>query len=1046
MPAAPQRFWRAPGRAVAVGLIAATLMSTAMLESAASIALKQTVDPASRGIYDILVTARDAEAATPTVLGPNSLYLGATLLSLEDVAALRGMPGVEVAAPIALVVTPHQDSWRTDLRIPIDQNQLTPSPENYRAKVTVIGNDGIADRLVAEDVYSLIVDRANAPSELSTQSSNSEASNTTEMCSLDDVALPCELFGWHMGPTRDAAWLQTLDGSTINPYPSDGENITLSLPIGLNIDQRVTLIDPVAEQELLGAAGNFLQPLAEASGGGAASGGRREDPNLDALGVWAHGRTDAMAKKLAAYADDVAESNREFLEGAAYAEYARVKRERGEEPDESVLRNPPQPVTPLIVSEKIDTAKLRIEIVLEKFGPGERAPQLYADYSYQTPSIPQALRDGMPGADPQLITADASALLNAFSGERVILPWPGTTPAVADAAGQARYPSFLSLDAASGVVAAAPHSATVSADGVASIVLNGVGFRAMGLPAGVTGYGPIVNVPQVEAGSRSAEAVYSSARPSEASMRLPSGYRSGVAISTFSATDQQAVSSIARGIPLGAYEIVDAALVEDSAARQVDAVQSMQSVSTFGLAANATTAIGDITSPFWEKKYLVDAVRVRVAGVTRYDAAGIAAVTRTAHDIEQRGYSATIVAGSKSAPARVTVGNYAFGVTDAAETPRVGTLGVLEQRWTVLGAAATAGSSISVATRLLTAVALAAGLGLAAVVENAATTRRRREAQVLRSLGWRRARIMRRFAAEQAIGMALVLASAALALLFAREQSSSGAAVAVAIALSAVIAVWGLSASMRRAPVQAASADFVERMLAQQDRPELRIVSAANASDASAVDGRELPVEALSEQRSAPNLARLGAHASAAREPKSASAWGMQRAWRRRSASLMRALAIATVTTVAGAFAAVLTESNGEARVVGAGTLAELLPTLLLALCGITAGLALIVAVRAQAGRDQPSVDAVLSASGWSRREASSAARAESLAVSIGAVLVTSYALWFVLGSSGLTNPQSAVTIALIAGLLASALLIEPRGDAIVTAMLLRQKPRERRE
>ncbi|WP_129586621.1 hypothetical protein [Microterricola viridarii] len=175
-----------------VGLVAVLLLGSALLQNAASAALGASVDPASRGIYDILVTADDGGEA-PTLLAPNSLYAGEKLLTLDDVQAIRQLPGVDVAAPIAQIALPDRGYRQAEIRIPVMQDQPVSAPESFRATVRLIGDDGLGERLLSEMAYALTIDRANLPAV--------EGPATAAECGFADVMIPCALFpgntpGW----------------------------------------------------------------------------------------------------------------------------------------------------------------------------------------------------------------------------------------------------------------------------------------------------------------------------------------------------------------------------------------------------------------------------------------------------------------------------------------------------------------------------------------------------------------------------------------------------------------------------------------------------------------------------------------------------------------------------------------------------------------------------------------------------------------------------------------------------------------------------------
>ncbi|WP_104475241.1 hypothetical protein [Microterricola pindariensis] len=975
-----------------VGALAVLLLGSALLQDAASAALAASVDPSSRGIYDILVTA-DAASEAPTLLAPNSLYTGEEQLSLADVEAIRALAGVDLAAPIAQIVVPGQRGYQTQVRIPVDLGQPVSAPESYRAVLRLLGDSGLGERLITENTAALTLDRANVPPELP-----AVVDDVNSSCSIGAVAIPCSLFPWASAPRwRTAVWMEALDGTYSSTGESDGQTITLHMPASFSGDLRMTLIDPNAERALLGTAGGFLDPLIDLGG--------PAPVDYDALESWAEAHDTPAARAINATARATQKFQDEFLAGAAYLEYARIMRERGEEPDPNAYTGTMMPVVPMLLADDLAAGALRAELSVESFGPSGPLPDPLENSGGYVPNppIPDAVRNGDPGVALPPVSIDASVLLNPASYGALSLPWPGTVPRPAPESAFPDYPFYVDLSSPVSVHDLAPGVATVGSEGAQEVRLDGVGFHKLGGDAGSVLNESLRGGADVNPDLAGTESVFGVVRARERGVPTQGEYRAGISVGGFSTGGQRAITELAAGIPLGAYEPSDATLLATADDEGLSVGSPVAGFGPLGLAAGRTSAIADINSVAFRSENKVDAVRVRVAGVERYDAAGISAVTQAARKIERLGYRATIVAGSQGEDLKVSVGGYAFGTMDAATPQRVGELGVIQQRWSVLGPAAAAGAGLGAGTQLLLGTALLAVLGAFAVIEAGAVSARRREAAVLRGLGWRSRRIVAWFAAEHAVALPVLAAAGLAAVLVAADPGLTATVVAAALLAGTAIALTAL-ARATRAP-RAWTASEAELQHARGDarareferRPEARVLGA----DPSAAES--LPA------------ARI------VRMPRSPLLWGLQRAWRSPAASLPRAAAVGAVMAPSPRSPRPSAEPGG----VGPAQL-------LLAGAGVAAGLVLLAVVR-QRDREVATLEpgdapaAVLAASGWLPREVRLAALAESLAAPLAAALLGSYALWFVLSSAGIDSVNTPVSAALVAGLAAALLLLPPR-------------------
>jgi hypothetical protein len=972
----------------AVGLLALTVLAAGLVQGGAAAALRHSVDASARPLYDLLVTAPDAGAA-PTVLPPNSLGAGGEPLRIEDVLALRALTDVEVAAPIAQLLLPIQQGWRLQLTAAVHPEQLTPAGESYRATLRLLSDDGLGERLLSEEKYMVALDQSNAPLELPAAE---DPLDTTGMCNIGDVPIDCSLYDYDWGfDRRTAAWVQGGNEGTVASGQSDGSTVTVSLPQSFALDQRMTLVDPVAEQALLGDAGAFLAPLVEL--------GEPDGLSTAQLGAWGSEGAGPYARALTTMAEQELAYRQEMEQSPAYQEYLRVKRERGEEPDPADYFGSVRLSSPILVAEEPALPPLRAELTIESFGPIE----LSGADGYGPPTFPAPLLNGDTGTPVATVDHDVSALLDAFSYYSVPLGWPGTsTTGITE---NAEFtPGFLGFVGAMLVDEIRPGAVGQSADGDRTVRVGGVGSRTIVPPSG----GSSGLSTRADPAVPGVETAYSAPRKADGGP-LGSELDNGTTVGSFSAADLRAILATAEGIPLGAYEPADAVLVEGADGEKLSPTPITSSLTALGLRGAQTNIIGDIRGAGWQDDAIIDAIRVRVAGVERYDGVGIAAVSAAAREIEELGYTARLVAGSHSETVRLSVDDYAFGTRDAAAEQRVGELGVVEQRWTVLGQAAAFTSAVGTGMMLLLNTVLLAVLGLVALTEFGAIPARRRDAATLRGLGWNRSRIARWFAGEQLIGLLLVTGAGAIALLAAPEPALAAPFVAAGLIGTALICVITTVRATRPSGARAVSGEALDRALGAEYRPEARVVG--GEPDGSDASGRAAA--------SAPHAQR--------RLPGSAVSWGIQRAWRRPAAALPMAFAVLTAMATVAAFALAMAEMSGQNAPAPLGAqFAAAAPQLLLALCGVGVAGVLVVRSRGQSAREGHRLRAVLQATGWPNAERRRARLSASLAVTLASVLCGSYLLWFALGALGVTAENAIVSAALVAGIVVAALILVP--------------------
>ncbi|MDM4763422.1 hypothetical protein QT381_10415 [Galbitalea sp. SE-J8] len=154
----------------------------------------------------------------------------------------------------------------------------------------------------------------------------------------------------------------------------------------------------------------------------------------------------------------------------------------------------------------------------------------------------------------------------------------------------------------------------------------------------------------------------------------------------------------------------------------------------------------------------IDAVRVRVKGVTSFNADGRAAINSVARRISELGkLSVRVVAGSSPETVDVYVPGYNVSPSGDAD------LGVVAEEWTTLGAAVRVDSAMNDLVRrliVLTCAGLIFVFGSAAAVS---AVRRRRESALLRQLGWSEAAIAVSLLRRQLVSVTLIAGACASA-------------------------------------------------------------------------------------------------------------------------------------------------------------------------------------------------------------------------------------------------------------------------------------------
>ena len=409
---------REHSRLVAVLLLAVVTLTASGIQNAASVALQQTLDANWRGAYDILVTSTGNVGELSGLLAPNSLSAGSASLTLDDLARIRSVAGIEVAAPIGEVIVPGLKSGAVSITLPRDAIPAKSSAQAFRLTLTYTTNDGLGKRYVDRQVSSVFVDdtvRALRP-----------AGPPSTDCTFNDLKVDSQKYpDLCRGPAPTIPFVSSTAGGNNWSSVDDtvGDLFVFSLGTAPQTSTRITLVDPVAEQALLGDAGDFLAPLIRVA--------PQARTTAEQMNAWAASADTAFSRSFLKQKQEIAAAPL-GLSAEQLTQLKQLYADNGKTFE--VSTEPTDGYVPLLVSDS-GPAPLSVEVTVEGFGDTTAIPD--QDYGYV---LPDALKAGSPGTPVGTSTADVTALLNPFVLQTVTAPWPGTPAATID-----RGPSFNSL-------------------------------------------------------------------------------------------------------------------------------------------------------------------------------------------------------------------------------------------------------------------------------------------------------------------------------------------------------------------------------------------------------------------------------------------------------------------------------------------------------------------------------------------------------------------------------------------------------------------------
>ncbi len=609
---------------------------------------------------------------------------------------------MDVAAPIAEVA--FADASTTGdpvlwLPVPVREDASLENPQAFRITVSGTTNDGVADRALAvESVFAfayqpsfsqIVFDATGAPL---LDENGAIVYATTELADSPRLL------------TADAR-LPFVAGA----WDPDTGTIALGLVVAPRPVARIALVDPVAERELLGEAGAFLDPLISYDGdSNPIVQLERPDP-IVTMSVTVE-EYDAVQPG-AAGAEAV-----EQAQGTGFLQNGQLAPEII---DDSA--------THVVSSYQVDPADL--------YAPFVSGPELLGDLSAER--VREASTDGRPPTAPSPRSIVAG---------RYIVPEDGTSTGVGFALQPRGYATFAQYT-----------EAPISGDAPAGSVT-----------------------------------MYSKLFGSVGEQRLQGGPFVFDVVGGYDVDALHSSLGEANFEPLGSYDVTSPSLVGGH--------ELATSTTGFGIPGTNPLAIGSFDLlDGWDVERPISAIRIRVEGTAGYGPEAQQLLLQAASALNGMGYTATIVAGSSPQRVPVTIEDYALAAVDDDGRQLVGTLGIVEQSWSRLGAVAEAEVGISATGVALLAISVVSVGVLLAVVQLGSVPARRAQAGVLRQLGWRRGRIARWHLAEEAIALLLaaVVGGIAVAIASVREVAATAVGLSLLFVVVTSLVAVGLGA---RAP------------------------------------------------------------------------------------------------------------------------------------------------------------------------------------------------------------------------------------------------------
>ena len=367
VPGGLRRLLRDRGRLIAVVLLATVALSASGIQSAAAVALHRTLDSNWRGAYDVLVTAKGTVPGAAGMIAPNALSSADQRMTLADVAKIRSVAGIDVAAPIGEVVVSGLALGNPTIALPQGVVDASMVPQAFQVTTTYSTNDGLGPRYVTSKTSNFVIDETPRPPIPPPSSCNLNGFD------VDVVKYPLLCIGFGSGQQNYIVTVQEGSGWGAGETVTDGviHFQTYDAPQG---STRITLVDPVAERKLLGDGANFLRPLISLSPSLKTSTARMTE--------WAQASDNAYAKNFLDYQEALDSNFSSYTDTESAKQFRAFEQEHGVGPDQA--SGPPPVYVPLLTANA-GAAALTVSTTVRALGPAPRAASPQASFPYELP-------------------------------------------------------------------------------------------------------------------------------------------------------------------------------------------------------------------------------------------------------------------------------------------------------------------------------------------------------------------------------------------------------------------------------------------------------------------------------------------------------------------------------------------------------------------------------------------------------------------------------------------------------------------------------------
>jgi hypothetical protein len=703
------RLRRDPLAVVSVALVALLAATSAGIHQSATTTVQGYVNAHWRGAYDILVRPKGERLnleSTNGLVEPNFVSLtGSGGLSLDQLAAIRSVPGVDLAAPIGFVGYLRG----TAPSVVIEIDHLPAKPTLYRLSLSSTTTDGLSRQLVQRETGEILLGPP-APG------GNPAANWATDLGDIQANQNP------------DGSWV--VDIVTKRNLPD------LAIP--------VIAVDPEAENALLSGQAPFLVPLIRAGSGGRTA-GTFDISSVDPT------RLDAAAKL------QFIQSNSDPF------------------PSDKNL-----PVIPLVVSSR-QAADLKVDMSVERLG------EPLSDYPTEPGLTAAETAVGPTTTSVGSASVDAGSMLAPLRSPFLCVSWPGSAGSCATAA-------FYQSSSVDTRLVVRPQYTTAAGsgpdDGALSFLITKVGN---------VGPDDDPTSPDFHLSDSAINGIFPAYRQLQtvplAASTIPFAPHGSIRepfviapVGGFDATAVKVPDDALDYVPLGAYDPADTTYVADPSGRPVTPTAMRYPLLPDGLVSTPPLAITDIAGArVLRGDAPIDAIRIRVSGITDFGPDSQAKIERVASAIGRLGFDVDIVAGSSPQAVDIYVPSYHVDQNPPAD------LGWVRQHWTTIGAASRITHEFDSSDLALLILSLGAAAIWAFALASLRVERRVRDAAILEAVGWSRGRILRWFSGEALIASFLIALLGCLGFIV---GGGSPEALAAALAMSLVWLSAGVIAAL----------------------------------------------------------------------------------------------------------------------------------------------------------------------------------------------------------------------------------------------------------